>query len=73
VTFNPTLPLPDSITLLNLEANQMTNAGYTGSEPWANAMSVIGGREVRFGFNPDSAGGTTLESILISKGWIVNT
>jgi len=52
----------------------MTTAGYTGSEPWANAMSVIPGRGfIDFATNPDSASGTNLETILIAKGWSVAT
>jgi Leucine-rich repeat (LRR) protein len=72
VNFNPSLPLPSSITNLWLNSNQMTTAGYTASEPWANAMSVIPGRGiVYFIGNVNSVSGTNLETILISKGWTV--
>ena len=72
VTFNPTLALPNSLTSLFLNANQMTTAGYTASEPWANAMSVIPGRgNIYIGGNVNSASGTNLETILIAKGWTV--
>ena len=72
VTFNPTLPLPDSLASIFLNDNQMTTAGYIGSEPWANAMSVIPGRgTVYISGNVDSVSGTDLETILISKGWTV--
>lgn len=73
VIFNPTVALPDTIQSLELISNQMTTAGYTASEPWANAMSVIPGRgTVYFNGNIDSASGTTLQTILISKGWSVS-
>jgi len=73
VTFNPSIALPNSLAFLSLEYNQMTTAGYTASEPWANAMSVIPARGViSFTGNINSVSGTTLETILISKGWTVN-
>lgn len=74
VTFNPLIPLPDlSFSTLYLYNNQMTTAGYTGSEPWANAMSVIPGRGyIDISSNINSVSGTNLETILIAKGWIVN-
>jgi Leucine-rich repeat (LRR) protein len=73
VIFNPTLPLPNPITYFTLYNNQMTTAGYTASEQWANAMTNIPGRgDVYFNDNVDSISGTTLETILISKGWTVN-
>lgn len=74
VIFNPTLPLPDSLLDLNVYGNQMTTAGYTASEPWANAMSTIPGRgNIYFQNNNDSVSGTNLETILIAKGWNVVT
>lgn len=70
--FNPTTALPSGLTFLNLSYNQMTLAGYTASEPWANAMSVIPGRgDIFINGNVNSASGTNLETILISKGWTV--
>jgi hypothetical protein len=70
VTFNPTIPLPSTIFSLQLQFNLMTTIGYTGSEPWANAMSVIPGRgTVNFNGNTNSVSGTALETILTSKGW----
>lgn len=72
VTFNPTLPLPSGLVLLYLSNNQMTTAGYTASEPWANAMSIIPGRgSVYFSGNVNSITGTNLETILTAKGWTV--
>jgi Leucine-rich repeat (LRR) protein len=72
VIFNPSNPLPDSLIVLTLSFNLMTLAGYTSSEPWANAMSVIPGRgSIDFSSNPDSVSGTDLETILIAKGWTV--
>jgi hypothetical protein len=74
VTFNPTIPLPNSLQYLILTDNQMTTVGYTASEPWANAMSVIPGRgDVYLFSNPNSASGTNLEIILIAKGWSVSS
>jgi Leucine-rich repeat (LRR) protein len=72
VTFNPTLPLPDSLNNFDLSNNQMTTAGYTASEPWASAMSVIPARgNIGFTGNINSASGTNLETILTAKGWTV--
>ena len=74
VTFNPTLPLPNSLQQLYLNNNQMTTAGYTASEPWANAMSVIPSRgNIYIYSNINSASGTNLKTILIAKGWAVNS
>ena len=70
VSFNPTIALPNSLQNVDLNTNQMTTAGYTASEPWANAMSVIPGRgNVFIGGNVDSVSGTNLQTILIAKGW----
>ena len=53
--------------------NLMTTAGYTASEPWANAMSTIPNRgQIYLGSNINSINGTNLQTILISKGWNVN-
>jgi Leucine-rich repeat (LRR) protein len=72
VTFNPAIALPSGLQTLSLSSNQMTTAGYTASEPWANAMSVIPGRgSIFFYSNPNSVSGTNLETILISKGWSI--
>jgi Leucine-rich repeat (LRR) protein len=73
VTFNPSIPLPGSLNTLDLAVNQMTTAGYTGSEPWANAMTVIPSRgNISFSGNIDTVSGTNLETILTAKGWTVN-
>ena len=70
--FNLTIPLPESLMNLILYNNQMTTAGYIASEPWANAMNVIPGRgDILIYNNINSASGTNLETILISKGWSV--
>jgi hypothetical protein len=72
VTFNPTLPLPTSLQILYLSSNQMTTLGYTASEPWANGMHTApSGGVIYLNDNTDSASGTNLEAILISKGWNV--
>ena len=72
VTFNPTIALPDSLIILGLSYNQMTLAGYTASEVWANAqLAFTNPCNVSFRLNIDSITGTTLETILISKGCII--
>jgi hypothetical protein len=59
--------------VISLSSNPMTLAGYTASEPWANAMSIIPSRgDTYFYSNTNSVSGTTLETILIAKGWNVN-
>jgi hypothetical protein len=50
----------------------MTTLGYTASEPWANGMHTApSGGVIYLNDNTDSASGTNLEAILISKGWNV--
>jgi hypothetical protein len=50
----------------------MTTVGYTTSEPWANAMSVIPVRgNIYIDGNVNSISGTNLETILTEKGWYV--
>jgi hypothetical protein len=50
----------------------MTTAGYTASETWANGMHTApNGGTIEIQFNPDSASGTNLETILTNKGWAV--
>jgi Leucine-rich repeat (LRR) protein len=72
IIFNPNIALPNSLIELVINDNQMTTAGYTASEPWANAMSVIPARGyIYFTTNVDSVSGTNLETILIAKGWNV--
>tara|TARA_R110000868_G_scaffold62827_1_gene189735 strand:+ start:51 stop:566 length:516 start_codon:yes stop_codon:yes gene_type:complete len=72
VSFNPSVPLPNSLEVLFININQMTTAGYTASEPWANAMSIIPSRgNILSTSNVDSMLGTNLETILTAKGWTV--
>ena len=72
VTFNPSIPLPSSLTSLDLSGNQMTLAGYTASEVWANSQPAFTNPcDVYFMGNIDSITGTNLEAILISKGCII--
>ena len=72
VTFNPTIALPSSLTNLNLNFNQMTLAGYTASEVWANAQPAFTNPcNVVFGGNIDSVSGTNLEAILITKNCVI--
>lgn len=72
VSFNPSIPLPETLQMLILSNNQMTTAGYTASETWANGMhdAPLGG-VIQFDGNVDSVGGTNLETILDNKGWNV--
>ena len=72
VTFNPTIPLPSSLFILYLSNNQMTLAGYTASEVWANAQPAFTNPcNVYFFVNTDSITGTNLETILITKNCII--
>ena len=72
VKFNPTIPLPSSLTFLYLGGNQMTLAGYTESEVWANAQPAFTNPcNVYFKGNIDSITGTNLEAILISKNCVI--
>ena len=72
VTFNPSIPLPSSLTTLNLPGNQMTLAGYTASEVWANAQPAFTNPcSVNFGGNIDSISGTNLEAILLTKNCVI--
>ena len=74
VTFNPTIPLPSSLTHLDLNFNQMTLAGYTASEAWANAQPAFTNPcNVSFIGNFYSVSGTNLEAILITKNCIILT
>ena len=68
VTFNPSIILPTSLINLNLSSNQMTTAGYTASEPWANAQTAFSSTcTTFFPGNPNSITGTNLETILLTK------
>jgi len=68
VTFNPTISLPNSLEVLDLTGNLMTTAGYTNSEPWANAQTPFTSLcTIVFTANVNSITGTNLEVILISK------
>jgi hypothetical protein len=68
VTFNPSIILPTSLINLNLSANQMTTAGFTSSEPWANAQTAFSSTcTTFFPGNPNLITGTNLETILLTK------
>jgi hypothetical protein len=72
VSFNPTIALPSGLQELNLIANQMTTAGYTASEVWANTQPYFTRMcLVFFENNVNSITGTNLEAILINKNCIV--
>jgi hypothetical protein len=50
----------------------MTTAGYSASESWANGMHTApSGGTIEIQSNTNSASGTNLETILVSKGWTV--
>ena len=71
-TFNPSIPLHSSLTYLFLNMNQMTLAGYTTSEAWANAQPAFTDScMVDFGYNIDSITGTNLEAILLTKNCVI--
>jgi len=68
VTFNPSIILPTSLINLNLSSNQMTTAGFTSSEPWANAQTAFSSTcTTFFPGNPNLITGTNLETILLTK------
>jgi len=72
VIFNPTIALPTTINNLSLTSNLMTTAGYTASEPWANAMTTIASRGiVSFNGNFNTVNPSTLRTTLFAKGWTV--
>ena len=74
VDFKPTIALPSSLTYLGLSTNQMTTAGYTASETWANnqpSFTNTNTCNVFFNNNIDSVSGTNLETILQSKNCTV--
>lgn len=71
--FNPTIALTSSLQTLYLTGNQITTAGYTTMETWANLQpSFTNTCTIDFIANIDSVSGTNLEAILISKDCIVN-
>jgi len=68
VIFNPTHPLPTSLNQLTLSSNQMTTAGYTASEPWANAQPAFSSPcNILMLGNVNSVSGTNLRAILVTK------
>ena len=72
ITFNPTIPLPNTLTTLSLPGNQMTLADYTASETWAtNQPAFTNPCNVRFSGNIDSITGTNLEAILLTKNCVI--
>ena len=71
-TFNPPIPLPSSLTILDLSHNQMTLAGYTASEVWANSQPAFTNPcNVYSDSNIDSISGTNLQAILITKNCLI--
>lgn len=72
VDFNLNYNLPKSLIKLDLNYNQMTLAGYTASEPWANNLPVFTNPcTMQFSVNPDSILGTNLYTILLTKNVII--
>ena len=68
VIFNPSIILPTGLINLGLSSNQMTTAGYTSSEPWANAQTAFSPTcTTFFPGNSNSITGTNLETILLTK------
>jgi hypothetical protein len=68
VTFNPSIILPTGLSNLGLSSNQMTTAGYTSSEPWANAQPAFSPNcTTFFPGNSNLITGTNLETILLTK------
>jgi hypothetical protein len=60
--------LPTGLSNLGLSSNQMTTAGYTSSEPWANAQPAFSPNCFTFfPGNSNSITGTNLETILLTK------
>ena len=71
-TFNPPIALPSSLTNLDLSYNQMTLAGYTASEVWANSQPAFTNScNVYSDSNIDSISGTNLQAILITKNCLI--
>ena len=69
--FNPT-QWPNSVRTIDFSKNNMTLAGYTASEPWANGLSTVPpGSNITFSLNADSVSGTPLATILASKGYTI--
>ncbi len=67
-TFTPTIPLPNTLITLSLNSNQMTLAGYTASEVWANAQPAFTNLcTLEAENNIDSIIGTNLAAILLTK------
>lgn len=72
INFNPSIALPSNLQTLFLISNQMTTAGYTATETWANAQpSFSSNCDVYFTSNLNSVTGTNLETILTSKNCTV--
>lgn len=68
VIFNPTHPLPTSLNQITIASNQMTTAGYTASEPWANAQPAFSSTcNINMLGNVNSVSGTPLRAILVTK------
>jgi hypothetical protein len=69
--FNPNTLLSPAIQSIELQNNFMTTSGYTTSEAWANAQNFLMPCTVNLSANINLAGGTNLETILLSKGCTV--
>jgi hypothetical protein len=72
--FNPSKPITTTISQILFNSNNLNNASYTSMETWANGLHNIPGGTgaIDFRNNIDSVSGTNLETILTSKGWVLN-
>jgi hypothetical protein len=69
-----TTPLPQNLEDIFFDNNNFTLASYASMESWAdNLHEGLSGNIISFTGNTDSVSGTNLESILINKGWNVDT
>ena len=74
INIGNSLILPNSLSVLELNNNQMNAASYTLIEDWANAQPIFASTcNVYFSGNIDSASGTNLETILTGKNCTVMT
>lgn len=69
--FNPSVPLPVSLEVIDLSFNKISN--WSLMENFANSLhqAPTNNSVVNFVANTTTPEGTTFESILVSKGWIV--
>jgi hypothetical protein len=72
--FNPSKPLPVTVTALNLQNNYFTSSGYAESETWANLQTPFNTVcNIQLQGNLTSPAGTTFEAILLGKNASITT